>query len=75
MTQALAALAQAAAEKGTKAGDIFAGGVILGIIVCIGLWCGRKAIRIRDNAGGRLLNALIAVVAFVVAIYFFPQVF
>lgn len=75
MTQALSALAQVAAEEGTKAGNAFGSIVILGVIVFVGLWCGRKAIRIRDNAGGRLLNALVALVAFAVAIYFGPKLF
>lgn len=75
MTQALTALANAAAEEGTKAGNAFGSIVILGVLVFVGIWCSRKAIRIRDNAGGRLLNALIAVIAFAVAIYYGPKLF
>ncbi len=69
------ALAAFAAEEGTKAGNLFGAFVTLGVIVVVGLWCTRKAIRIRDNAGGRLLNAFIALVAFGIAAYYGPQLF
>lgn len=69
------ALAALAADEGTKAGNLFGGVIVLGIIVVVGLWCARKAIRIRDNAGGRLLSALIALIAFGIAAYYGPQLF
>lgn len=64
------ALAALAADEGTKAGNLFGDVLVLALIVAIGLWCARKAIRIRDNAGGRLTSALIALIAFGVAAYF-----
>ena len=69
------ALAAFAAEEGTKAGNLFGAFVTLGIIATVGLWCVRKAIRIRDNAGGRLLNACVALIAFGVVAFAILKVF
>jgi len=74
MTQALVALANAAAEEGTKAGNAAAAGIVLALVAAIGIGCFYGATK-PGRLGGRLFEVAIGLTCIWVIVYSAPKLF
>ena len=74
MTQALTALANAAAEEGTKVGNAAAAAIVLIMLAAIGIACFYGASK-PGRLGGRLLEVAIGLTCIGVIVYSVPKLF